>query len=230
MRFWTLAELVEKIELDLDMQEETFVSPAELVGYINDAIDDAEGLIHNLNEDYFLAKDSSTTLAQGTDEYELPAEIFANKIREIYCISGESYHVVKRARNQQKFYAYRAARTGTGAGGDYVYFLLNQTAGSPCILLSPVPATAGATLEIWHIRNANRLSADADVCDIPEFMSYIFAFVKERVYFKEGHPMYQAALAELGRERDDMTVTLQEMTPDAENEIQPDLSYYEDHN
>ena len=46
MRFWTTSEIVEKIERDCDLEEELFIQSTEMLGYINEAIDDAEAVIH----------------------------------------------------------------------------------------------------------------------------------------------------------------------------------------
>jgi hypothetical protein len=35
---WTLLEIKDKVELDLDLQEETFITSAEMTGYANDAV------------------------------------------------------------------------------------------------------------------------------------------------------------------------------------------------
>ena len=85
--------------------------------------------------------------------------------------------------------------------------LVNQTPGNPQIEIIPKAYEAGS-MEIWYLRNANRLVLDTDVCDIPEFINFIFAHVRMKAYGKEGHPGYQEALERLERERERMNAVL----------------------
>ena len=111
----------------------------------------------------------------------------------------------------------------------YKYFLVNETPGQPEILLVPKMREAG-TMTIWYLRNANRLAVDADVCDIPEFINFIFAHMKVKIYEKEGHPGLTGAMQKLEMERDRMNAVLSQMVPDADNEVEMDLRTYEEMN
>jgi len=104
MKLWTYNEAKLKIERDLDLQEESFVTPEEMLAYFNDAIDEAESEIHNLFEDYFLTE-ATVTLAAGTDRYSLPSDIFANKIRMLWFSDGQLRYQVKRTRHKNLPYS-----------------------------------------------------------------------------------------------------------------------------
>lgn len=228
-KFWTWGEIKAKVESELDLTEETFIDADEMMGYANDAVDEAESLIHTLYEDYFLTK-APITLVDGTDSYDLPSNIYAQKIRGIIYANGTRIYEVKRIREWRKFLKYRMARTYQTKTEDYRYFLVNDTAGSPQIVLSPPAYEDGEFLEIWFLRQANRFTADSDVCDIPEFVSYIFAYLSERVAFKEqaGGPKHQAAIGDLQGVRDNMQATLAQMVADNDTEIEADTTFYED--
>lgn len=225
-KFYTWSEIKTKIEQDLDLEDEDFVRPTELLSYTNEAIDEAEAEIHGLYEDYFLTR-GTITLAVDTDEYALPANIYAHKIRKLVYDNAGRVYAVDRIKDWGKFEEY-SIQKNYGTGEIYRYFILNSTAGEPKVLLVPKAKEAGAFIQIWYLRNANRLEVDADVCDIPEFINFIFQYVKVRVYEKEGHPNLPKAVADLEQQRAQMTSTLAAMVPDAGNEIEADLSAYEE--
>ena len=232
MKYWTLAEIRSKVEAECDLEDETFVRPSELTDYINEAIDEAEAEIHSLYEDYFLKKVDLPVVAN--DEFfsipTLIPDIYGDKIRRIIFTEagGTTTYKVTRMKDWKKFED-KAVMDTNQSTDLYQYFLINQTPGNPQIMLVPKSHEAG-TLTVWYLRNANRLAADTDVCDIPEFINFIFSHVKMKVYGKEGHPDYPAAIERLEKERERMTGVLSARTPDAENDIEPDMSAYDEMN
>lgn len=225
-KFYTWSEIKTKIEQDLDLEDEDFVRPAELLSYTNEAIDEAEAEIHGLYEDYFMSR-STIGLVSGTDQYSLPDDIYAHKIRRLVYDNGGRVYTVERIKDWHKFEEY-SIQKNYGTGEIYRYFILNSTPGEPKILLVPRATETGDVIQIWYIRNANRLEDDTDVCDIPEFINFIFQYVKVRVYEKEGHPNLPKAMQDLEQQRQQMVSTLAAMVPDAGNEIEADLSAYEE--
>ncbi len=227
-KFWTWTQILSKVKSELDLDEESFMDDTELMECANDAVDEAEAIIHSLYEDYFLMR-GTVALVNGTDTYSLPANIYGHKIRGIVYFNGSKNYEVKRIGDWKKFLEYRLARYGSSTS-DYRYFIINATAGVPQLCLSPPAYETGTYLEVWYLRQANRFTTGADACDIPEFVSYVFDFMRERVAFKEaaGSPRHQAALANLDKTRSGMTATLTEMVPDGDNVIVPDLSSYEE--
>ena len=108
-RFWTLAEFRAKLRMDLDLEEETFVRPQELDDYINEAIDEAESEIHGLYEDYFLTR-SQVSLVQGQEEYDMPDNIYGDKIRRIMYNNTSTVYKIKRIKDWKKFEVYEIAQ------------------------------------------------------------------------------------------------------------------------
>lgn len=232
-KFWTWDQISAKMmsELDILPGDDAF-DDDELREYANDGIDEAEALIHTLNADYFLTKhptDDGTDFEDAVDEYALPADIYAMKIRKVIFYEGSEVYEIKRCRTLDQFLNYRAARqesTNTD-NRNLTYFIVNATSGDPRIKFSPVPTATGA-FEIWYLRQANRLEDNEDICDIHEFVSFVFDFISERVWFKRaaGSARHQTAALKLEGTRQRMVDTLQEMVVDADNEVEPDASFY----
>lgn len=227
-KYWTLAQITAKIKRDLDLEAEDFVRSNELVDYINEAIDECEAEIHSLYEDYFLTR-ATLTLVANQEEYDLPSDIYGHKLRRVTYNNTSSIYKVRRMRDWRKFEKYEIAKTFE-TSDIYEYFILNSAAGTPKIVIVPKAREDGAFMTLWYIRQANRLEADADVCDIPEFINFIFQYVKVRVYEKEIHPNAGQARIDLQAQRALMQGTLQQAQPDADNELELDMSAYEEMN
>jgi hypothetical protein len=219
MEYWTFAEIKEKIENDLDLQEEPdILSDGELMGYVNDAIDVCEQQFIKL-PDYFLAK-STITLADGTQDYDLPADIYATKIRMI--MKGDEYEV-KLVRDLKKV-PFIAANDGT----DYSYILLNNAGSAPKIRIIPTPSAA-ETLDIYYTRNATRITSESDEIDIPEAMGYIITYIKMRIHEKEKQfSLVQKYEAELMKQEQLLLDALAERVDDESQTIEPDIGIYQD--
>jgi len=231
MKFWTWAEIREKIEAECDIQDEDFIRPTELLALANEAIDEAEAEIHSLYEDYFI-KPVSIPVAAGNEYLSIPTympDIYADKIRNILFTGvGNTVYEVKRIKETLKFAKKAVADTQTTTDL-YEYFPVNRTPGNPEMLFVPKFREAG-TLTVWYLRNANRLAADTDVCDIPEFINFIFAHMKVKIYAKEGHPGYQEAFQRLEMERERMNAVLSNRVPDGDNLLESDTSAYDEMN
>jgi len=226
-KFWTYAEIKEKIEQDLDLQSELFITPSELLAYVNEAIDEAEAEIHTIHEDYFLKSDP-ITLVSGTDEYDLPTDIYANKIRDIIYNSGGNIWALRRLRDWKKIRDYSVWKE-YGSGQISEYFIKNATVGQPQIVVSPPNRENGQYLTVWYLRNANRMVDDTSVCDIPEFVNFVIVYTKYKCLQKEGHPNLQVGMMDLEQQRAQMRAVLSGMVADSDNEIEADLSHYEEH-
>lgn len=85
-------------------------------------------------------------------------------------------------------------------------------------------------MQVWYLRNANELTVDASVCDIPEAINYVMAYMRMKVMAKELHPNLGAAISEVEMQRAETLKTLAGMYPDNENTIEPDLRLYDEMN
>ena len=186
-------------------------------------------MIHTLYEDYFLTRTFLSPEAE-TEEIELPDNIYAMKIRGInHMVGDEVQYEVRRIRDMHKFLDYRIRANEDAGNLPYTYFLINATAGEPRILMCPPPPLESTLFECWYIRNANRLTTGSDTCDIPEFIEFVYAHVRMKVYLKEGHHAYEASVAHKEATKQLMMETLAGMVPDNATEIEGDLSHYRNH-
>ena len=229
MKLWTYAEARDKVQRDLDLQQETFVTPDEMLGYFNAAIDEAEAEIHTLYEDYFLSKASIDTVADQAD-YDLPTDIYANKIRGMLYNKNNLIYTIRRMPEMFKFHEIAWDNYYNGTENTLRYIIYNPTAweaGKFKLIPTPKENRTGA-IELWYLRNANRVEADTDVIDIPEFVQFVMQFVKVRCYEKEGNPNMEFALGVLAQQRKQMQDTLSNMIPDSDNLVEQDRSAYAD--
>ena len=229
MRRWTRGEIKDKVMRDLDLEAEDFITDTELNDIVNEGVDDCEALIHGLGREseYFLAKAQINTVL-GQDTYDLPSDIFATKILSIAYVNGSTIYPVKRLRAKDRFVDLEVINS-FGTSNDYRYLVIHDTVtdGYKINLFPASRESLTPGLKLWYIRNANRLEADSDICDIPEFVYYVIAFVKYQVLSKEGHPNTAEAKLELERQKEAMLSTLKEMVPDGDDELLSDFSHYE---
>lgn len=313
MKVWTYGEMRLEVERSLDLEEELFIQPEEILTAANDAIADAEAEIMRLHEDYMLTQ-APLFLVTGRSAYPFPGNIYANKVRGLEYRNGTIYYPIDKFREMRKFdriadYGFNPSqnqdykwypRHDSAAGGQKIILVppaqedsgaqITIALGSPAILstvaahglsigseisiqttgtlptgfepftiytVSAVPSSTtfqvqevpggadlGATgtqsgvhtyesapfrVTCNYIRTANRMIDDDSVLDIPQFATYVKAFMKERCLEKEpGNPGLGDAQKETVRLREQMLATLSEMVPDNQNQIEMDMSHYEE--
>lgn len=228
MDLFTYTSLKTKLQNDLDVEDLDFLNgETELLGYINEAIDDVECIIHTLGLDahYFLSQ-GTITLASGTADYALPSDIFGSKIKKMFYINGGSKYEIFRVRDLKEVPFFQS-------GDDYQYLPITTTgtANNMRVRFFPTPAESGAYVQIWYIRNITRMttsSAATNVCEVPEGNNIVMQHAKVRIYEKMGNPNMMAAVQMLSEQKQLLQDTLREMVPDENTIIQPDLSAYED--
>ena len=225
MKFWTFGEIKAKVLRDLDLEGESFITDIELLGYANEAVDTVERTIHMLYEDYFVTR-GTMNLVPGQELYSIPSNIYALKIRQIIYRNGTQVWKLNRLKNWHKFGIYETEKANFSGTQQYGYFVINTTPGAPEILITPTPTEAGSYLYIWYIRNANALINDASICDIPEAVNYVMAYIKMKCMEKEMHPNLAKAIQDVEQEKQETLTALAEMYSDNENDIEPDYRLY----
>lgn len=227
MTFKTYAEIRDKVEIDLDLQDEEFVQAEELLGYCNEAIKAAESIILKLCQDYFLDV-QALTLVSGTQKYSLPSDIFADKIRKIIYANGTTIYTVRRMRFSGDFENVAWENQYGNTGQPYRYLMTNNLTLGRKMSFYPSPVESGAYMQIWYLRSARQVVADTDEVDIPEFHGFIEQFMKVRCYEKEGNVKLGDAEALLAAEKQLMVETLTDRFPDDDTELEADLSHYQE--
>lgn len=217
----TLGTIRSKIQVECDLQEETWITDATVNKYINDAIRDCEAKIHSLYEDYYLTN-VNLALVTGTSAYSMPSDVYADKIRLIQYYDGSARYVINRIRRLDEI-------PNIDTNSYYSYLITNDTTLGHRIILYPASReTSSTNVTIWYLRNAKELVSDADTCDVPEFINYIYAKVKLSIYLQEGNPMAQEAASTVELLEKEMIEGLENRVPDDDNGIIPDTSFYDD--
>ncbi len=227
---WTKLQIVTKVEEDLDLQEETIIAASEMTGYLQAAVRDCRAVIETIEADYYL-ESALLPMVAAASEIALPSDIFASKIRAIIYNEGAggAMYPVRRIRSMFKFLEH--ASLSQDANAEYKYFLINQSAAAGVkIKLAPAArVTSSLYMTVWYRRDAAVLSADADVCDVPEFIDYVFAHMKKSCLAKMNDGIAPPeAVAELLKEEKRMVETLTQMEPDNDDGIEADFSHYEE--
>lgn len=225
-KIFSVQEAIDRIQIEMDTEEETFVqADTEYINYLNDGIDEAEAEIHSMNEDYMLTS-STLNMVSGTSAYALPTNIYANKLKLVqWKRNSNDYFRMKRIPPHKVAWAEEIVNPDP-----QVYLIRNDgTSTGVQIELFPTPqVTETGVIKLWYLRNAERVSATTDLIDIPEFASFVFAYVKWRIATKEMSPLVNQYIAELEAQRALMKNTLSDMIVDPEEELPRDFSFYED--
>lgn len=244
MKIWTFAQVNQKVREDLDLQDEEFITPDEMVGYANEAIHEAESLIMKLNEDYLL-QTGFLALTQGTSIYPLPTDIYGQKIRQIVYNFGSVQYQIRRIRGANKFEIMAMINT-FGLTDDYMYILTNTTPGTQSqILISPPSReTSTQNVQTYYIRSAGRIPQAAELSppqdptapntsvqlntpmDIPEFATFLIDFIKYKCLLKDTDPRLPEQKEIMLNQRQMMVDSLTEQVPDDDNKIVPDMTWY----
>lgn len=92
------------VQRKLDLQEESFITPAELLDYAEEALRFCESVVHKLNiEDQYFTSVQPITLVQNKSEYDLPSNMYANKIQRLIYNNGTRIWDIPRIRNEHRF-------------------------------------------------------------------------------------------------------------------------------
>lgn len=220
----TLTQIQNKLKYDCNIFDGTFIDiDTELLGYLNEAIDDCEALIHKLYEDYFYVI-STFSLVSGTNTVSLPSDIFANKIRFLgYNDGSNKKYEIKRFQRPLDTLYY------TDSNLPYKWLPTNTTASGQKIMLFPTPNESNSFGVIHYIRNAKKLVSASDECDIPEFINFIYAHTKWNIARKEKYGLdLNEAKSHLEGEKELLETTLSDMVVDEGNTVRADFSFYND--
>ena len=199
--------------------DDSFTEP-ELIEICNEGINKVESRIINLQADYFLTFDTIDVVA-GQTQYDLPSDIYASKIRRMfYQPDGHTERKLYRAKNLDNMVDKYKMK----------YIVLNSATGRK-ITLNNTPEKDGV-ITIYYTRNANRFTeagGENQVCDIPEYIDAVIAWMSYRIEWKDKSPTTQLTLAEYNNIINELTETLAVAYNDEDHSIEPDLDFHNDH-
>jgi hypothetical protein len=231
MAFKTFGDLNTELENELDLEGEEFIDKPELIRLWNRAVGVAEGHLITLGlKDKYLLGREQISIAQGQEEYDLPATLYGNKIIKIIYRVGATFYTLLPLDSKDMFENYEYLNNF--AQTDYYrYMITHTTPGSQKLLLVPKAlATQVNALTIWFSRAANRYTVDGDICDLPSAAyEFLNAYVTEKVYKKESHVNFAEAKADRQEKEQLMMSVLSGQISDSEmTMIEADLSAYQE--
>lgn len=240
MKQWTYLELRTKVAQDLDIIDEPFVASDEMVGYANEAIEEAEAEICKISEDYFLTDPATIAMVQGTQEYDLPADIYIQKIRNVIYHNGAILYPITKMRGMYPFLEEEMI-SQFGSLEYYQYRITSPAPNSYKLRLFPTSRETGNFIKIHYLRSAARVptlvsgasqaTIDATQIDIPEFANFLMVYMKGKIRAKEnGGDMLGSDVTLIQQQRQMMVDTLTERVPDDDNVVIGDYSAYWEHN
>jgi len=219
-RTWETVQ--EEIKKECDIEDEQFIKDSELMAAANGMIRAIEGDIIELNEDY-LMKTHDFTLVDGQATYDLPSDLFAQKIKWILFSDGDCKSAIERGEPWQCVMAdcngkmfYEILNTAWNTGRDIKFWGLPDYKSSQ-------------TVTAWYIREITRISSINSYVNLPEFENLIILAVKKRIFEKEKNPLLALVIEEIKEEKLRMRKIIVNQAPDGLN-IEPDLSFYNDFN
>lgn len=231
MAYKTKLQVVTKIELDLDLEEEEFIQPNEMTGYINDAITIVEAHMNTLGmKDRYYYKRTTLNLVQGTADYALPSDIYEHKIREVVYSNGPTIYRINpmdKDSTEEDIELTNLYQTTDY----YQYRIRSDSSASTVFQLIPASReTATGVVKIGYFRDLGRVVNDADLVEVPDIaLMWLYQYVKVKVYEKESHDNYAAAVAELEKLEELMLSTLQGQLADGQAQrLEMDKSIYEE--
>ena len=220
---WPLSRLVSKVQDDMDLHEENFVTTEDLKQFVNDAIDDAEEIIIDCFSDFFLTYSFAEVVAEDT-EIALPADIYESRIRGIWfnasgfespVPTGEGYKV-------KKLKLERMMDVSTGDA--YQYRLFNSSVlGQKLKIFPAIREDSEDQFLLCYIRQARRLYNTTDVLEKGIRVQYVLTHVKKAVASKIGDPMVEELKVKLDEQKQVIRRSLSNLTDDDEDSyLEPD--------
>lgn len=229
MAYKTKLQVVTKIERDLDLEEEEFIQDSEMTEYINDAITIIEAHINTLGlrDQYFLTR-TTLSLVNGTADYALPTNLYEGKIKEVVYSNGATIYKVNPMNRSSS--AEEIEHLNRYSTTEYYRYRIRNDSSS-AIYFQLIPAareTASDVIIIEHFRDLARVSADADLVEVPEIsLQYLYQFIRVKVYEKEGSALLANAKEDLNKIEALMISTLEgQLADDANNFLELDKSIY----
>lgn len=232
MTYKTFGTLKTKIQRETDTEDEEFVTADEIKDYFQEAVDECAAQIYKiwpLACQYF-EKLEKYDLTVGQQDVTLPTDIYARAITRLVLNGNGKVFTVRRMKRSDRYESMAQINQDGDQGDYYAYYFDNASGATQTLQLWPTSKDAGTDiLWMWYVRQPIQIVDDDSQIDVPEFYYYITAYVKWKIYDKEGSVKAADAFAELEKKKALMLETLAEMTPDEDNTIESDVSAYEEH-
>lgn len=216
---WTLSDLINRVNKDLDLESEKFYKPALMTEAVNSAITNVEKIVINEYNDYLLAY-QDYNISADQDTLTLPTDLYMFRIRGIY-YKRSGFDTISNVDDQ--IYKIRKISLedimDVNSRDAYRYRLFNNTSnGQEIQLYPPIRSDDAGTAKIrlFYIRHFARLTALTDVLDVP-YPEYILDYLRKLVMIKEGHPLLPEIIRNLAQARLDIMKDMKFLSDDEED-------------
>jgi hypothetical protein len=231
MNYKTFGELKDQVEQELDLEEEEFVQPAEMINYFNSAIRIVESEIIKLGlREKYLQTDATVSVTQGVGDYDLPDNIVANKIRKVVYRDSVTIYTLLPLRGEEAYEVEDVMNLYNTS--EYYRYMLYKTEEKSIFRIVPKAyKTVSEAIRIIYFKDLNRYTADNVICDMPDDICYEVAlsYVRWRCYAKETHVNAPGEKENMGEMIQLMRETLQNQVADPDMDlVDKDLSMYEE--
>lgn len=216
----TWGEIREEIQAEYDLSEETFVDATELLQYANSAIEDIEKEIHTIHDKYFHSE-SVVSLITGVQDYNLPTDIYANKVTGLYYTDGTTKYEIKEIKDLREI-------IDVESEDDYRYKIVNTTSNGTKLRIYPNSRETNNNVTLFYRRRIKLFQNDASVLDVPEAKEFVKQFVIDKAMNKERMTPDAPESAALGRKRKALLDSLENMIDDDNTDLLINTEFYEE--
>lgn len=219
---WTLAEVIAKVQDDLDLHAEDFVTFDDLRQFVLDAVDDAEELIIDCFSDFLLTF-RDLEVAKGQTQITLPEDLYESRLRGMY-FSESGFDGAPMGISYKLRRLSLERITDVTAGDDYRYRLINKyPLGQRLYVYPAIRSDSSTQIRMWYIRQFSRPHEPTDTIEKGLRIQYVLCHVKCAVMQKAGDAMLEAELAKLAKQEDKLKNSLSRLTDDDEDVyLEPD--------
>lgn len=216
----TWGEIREEIQAEYDLGEETFVDATELLQYANSAIEDIEKEIHTIHDKYFHSE-SVVSLITGVQDYNLPTDIYANKVTGLYYTDGTTKYEIKEIKDLREI-------IDVESEDDYRYKIVNTTSNGTKLRIYPSSRETNSNVTLFYRRRIKLFQNDASILDVPEAKEFVKQYVIDKAMNKERMTPDAPESAALGRKRKALLDSLENMIDDDNTDLLINTEFYEE--
>lgn len=233
MAYQTFNELSSQVQIETDIESEEFIQPSELINYFNTGIRMVEAEIIKLGlREKYLQTEAFISLVQNQQDYLLPADIVANKIRKVVYRDGVTIYTLTPYKSEMAYEGEEVLNLYQ-SGTDYYQYMLYKIGEDQQFRVVPrANRSITNAIRIIYFKSLNRFVTGTENCDVPDIcLDYLMSYVRYRIYHKEGNTRAPDERQTMDDNLKLMRDTLQNQIADPDNDlIDLDLSHYEEMN
>jgi hypothetical protein len=215
---WTLSDMLVDIRKDCDLESEKNLKDPHITRMINKSIRKAESIIMNEFAGHYETYKDYNVLA-GDTYLPVPADLYKTRIKFIQYSEDDPDNTASTAERYKvkKIPLENLADVSTDDG--YSYRISNdKTNGLRINIYPPIRKNQNKAFRVYYIRQIKQLEDPTDICDIAN-INFILSDVKVKLMSREGHPMLEIEMQNLGEERENLLKDMTYLTDDGEDTV-----------